>query len=633
MVGTVAPVRCRNHTTDARSPVCSRRLRGLRVLDTRCVATLLSKTPDLGALSSHVAGRPLTLRRMRWSQSFVPTLRDAPADAEAASHRLLVRAGFIRQLHSGHYSLLPLGLRVHNKVADVVRAEMNAIGGQEFLLPALHPAELWQRSGRWSLVGAEMFRFRDRNDADVVLGMTHEEVFAALAAEMSSYRDLPQTWYQIQTKFRDEPRPRSGLLRVREFMMKDSYSFDLDEAGLDASFEAHREAYLRIFERLDLEVMAVQASSGAMGGDASVEFMVASPVGEDDVARCANCGYRANVERARAAVPPVDDPPPPVAPERFATPGVRTIDALAAFDGDAPAQRQIKTMVMMLDDELALALVRGDHQLNLQKLTDCTGAAEVRPATGAEALALLGAQPGSLGAVGVTGVPIYVDEALRGRSSMTTGANEDDWHLRGVDVERDIGDPCWADLREVAAGEPCIECGSPLEIVRCIEAGHIFKLGRKYSEAMGVSVLDADGAARTPIMGSYGIGIGRAMAAVAETHHDEHGLCWPVAVAPFEAVVAVLDPSDDAQCAAGDALYRELAVLGIDCLYDDRALRPGPKLADTELVGIPYRVTVGARSLAEGNVEVTKRVGRETRLVALADAAGDVAASVSARRG
>ena len=569
---------------------------------------------------------------MRWSESFIPTLRDAPADATAASHRLLVRAGFIRQLHSGHYSLLPLGLRVHNKVADVVRAEMNAIGAQEFLLPALHPAELWQRSGRWNLVGAEMFRFRDRNDADVVLGMTHEEVFAALAAEMSSYRDLPQTWYQIQTKFRDEPRPRSGLLRVREFMMKDSYSFDLDEAGLDASFEAHREAYLRIFGRLDLEVMAVQASSGAMGGDASVEFMVASQVGEDDVARCGSCGYRANVERARAAVPPVDDPPSPEAPERFATPGVRTIEALAAFDGGAPAQRQIKTMVMMLDGELALALVRGDHQLNLQKLADCSAAAELRPATAEEAHAQLGAHPGSLGAVGVTGVPIYVDEALRGRSSMTTGANEDDWHLRGVDVERDIDAPRWADLREVAAGEPCIECGSPLEVVRCIEAGHIFKLGRKYSEAMGVSVLDADGAARTPIMGSYGIGIGRAMAAVAETHHDERGLCWPVAVAPFEAVVAVLDPADAAQSAAGDALYRDMAALGIDCLYDERALRPGPKLADTELVGIPYRITVGARSLAEGNVEVTKRVGRETHLVALPDAAREVAALVTADR-
>ncbi|WP_423922316.1 proline--tRNA ligase [Candidatus Poriferisodalis sp.] len=569
---------------------------------------------------------------MRWSDSFIPTLRDAPAEAEAVSHQLLIRAGFIRQLHSGHYSLLPLGLRVHTKVADIVRAEMDAIGAQEFLLPAMHPADLWRRSGRWALMGSEMFRLRDRNDADVVLGMTHEEVFATLAAEMNSYRELPQTWYQIQTKFRDEPRPRSGLLRVREFMMKDSYSFDMDEAGLDVSFEAHREAYLRIFERLDLEVMTVQASSGAMGGDASVEFMVASPVGEDDVARCSSCGYRANVERALAAVPTVTDPPSVTAPERFPTPGVRTIDALASFDGGAPADRQIKTMVMVLDDQLTLVALRGDHQLNLQKLADCSGATDVRPATAPETLAQLGANPGSLGAVGVDDLPVYADEALRGRRSMTTGANEDDWHLRGVDPERDIIDPRWADLREVSAGEPCISCGARLEIVRCIEAGHIFKLGRKYSEAMGVSVLDTNGVAQTPIMGSYGIGIGRAMAAVAETHHDERGLYWPVAVAPYEAVVTVLDPSDDAQSQAGEQVYRTLSDHGVDCLYDDRPLRPGVKLADAELVGIPYRVTIGARSLAQGNVEITERSSRDTRLAVLAVAGAELAGKIRANR-
>ena len=569
---------------------------------------------------------------MRWSDSFIPTLRDAPADATAASHQLLVRAGFIRQLHSGHYSLLPLGLRVHNKVADIVRAEMDAIGAQEFLLPAMHPGDLWRRSGRWDVMGSEMFRLRDRNDTDVVLGMTHEEVFATLAAEMSSYRELPQTWYQIQTKFRDEPRPRSGLLRVREFMMKDSYSFDMDEAGLDDSFEAHREAYHKIFERLDLKVMAVQASSGAMGGDASVEFMVASPAGEDDVARCSRCGYRANIERARATVPSLDDPPCGDAPERFATPGVRTIDALVSFEGGAPADRQIKTMVMVLDDQLTLVVLRGDHQLNLQKLADCSGAIDVRPATSTETLAELGANPGSLGAVGIDHLPIYADEALRGRRSMTTGANADDWHVRGVDVERDIVDPRWADLREVAAGEACVDCGNPLEIVRCIEAGHIFKLGRKYCEAMGVSVLDDNGVAQTPIMGSYGIGIGRAMAAVAETHHDERGLCWPVAVAPFEVVITVLDPSDEAQSAAGEELRSGLAALGVDCLYDDRPLRPGVKLADAELVGVPYRVTVGARSLAQGNVELMQRSTRETRLVSVDEAAAVTAAEVGANR-
>ena len=620
------------------------RLRGASrdcTTDVRPPATQVEGTARPPIRNVCAAGRQIAAReaphahslcRVRWSDSFIPTLREAPAEADAVSHRLLVRAGFIRQLHSGHYSLLPLGLRVHNKVADIVRAEMDAIGAQEFLLPAMHPADLWRRSGRWDLVGAEMFRLRDRNDADVVLGMTHEEVFAALAAEMSSYRDLPQIWYQIQTKFRDEPRPRSGLLRVREFMMKDSYSFDLDEAGLDAAFDAHHDAYLRIFQRLDLEVMAVQASSGAMGGDASVEFMVASPVGEDDVARCNGCGYRANIERARASVPEIDDPPSLAAPERFPTPGVRTIDELARFDGGAAADRQIKTMVMVLDGELSLAILRGDHQLNIQKLADGSGAADIRPATAPETMAQLGANPGSLGAAGVTGLPIFADEALRGRRSMTTGANEDDWHLRGVDVERDIADPRWLDLREVAAGEPCIECGEPLEIVRCIEAGHIFKLGRKYSEAMGVSVLGADGEARTPIMGSYGIGIGRAMAAVAETHHDGKGLSWPVAVAPFEVVVAVLDPADEAQSRAGEMLYRELPGLGVDCILDDRALRPGVKLADTELVGIPLRVTVGARSLAQGNVELTERATGETRLLPIDSAAAEVAAQAAALR-
>ena len=573
---------------------------------------------------------PLTLHRMRWSDSFIPTLREPPADAEAASHRLLVRAGFVRQLHSGHYSLLPLGLRVHRRVADIVRAEMDAIGAQEFLLPAMHPAALWQRSGRWDVMGAEMFRLRDRNDVDIVLGMTHEEVFALLAAEMSSYRELPQTWYQIQTKFRDEPRPKSGLLRVREFAMKDSYSFDIDEAGLDASFEAHREAYVRIFGRLGLDAMAVEASSGAMGGSASVEFMVASPAGEDDVARCGACGYRANVERARAAVPPIDDPPSGSAPERFPTPGVRTIAQLSDFGGGAQAGRQIKTMVMVLDDEVTLVALRGDHQLNLQKLADHTGATDIRPASAAETVAELGANPGSLGAVGVDHLPVYADEALRGRRSMTTGANSDDWHYRGVDVERDLIDPRWADLRGVSAGEVCIECGGTLEIVRCIEAGHIFKLGRRYAEAMGVSVLDADGIARTPIMGSYGIGIGRAMAAVAETHYDDRGLCWPVGVAPFDVVVTVLDPADPAQSSASEVLYSELQRRNIDCLYDDRVLRPGVKLADAELVGIPYRVTVGARSLAQGNLELTERSTGETRMIEVGEAPELVVAAVTA---
>ncbi len=549
---------------------------------------------------------------MRWSSLFIPTLREAPADAEAASHKLLVRGGFIRQLHAGHYSLLPLGLRVHDKVARIVRQEMDAIGAQEFLLPALHPASIWKASGRWDLMGAEMFRLRDRKEAELALGMTHEEIFTTLALEIASYRSLPQIWYQIQTKFRDEPRPKSGLLRVREFQMKDSYSFDLDEAGLDRSFDLHHAAYTRIFERLALPALPVEASSGAMGGSDSIEFMVPSPAGEDDVVRCSSCDYAANVERATSRLEPVTDAPPPDTPERFPTPGIRTIAALADIEGGAPPERQIKTMVMVLDGEITLALLRGDHQLEEQKLKDATGAVELRPATPEETLEHLGAHPGSLGAVGISGLRIIADEALRGRTDLTTGANEDDWHLRGVDIARDIAVDEWADLRRVQDGEPCPRCGAPLEIVRCIEAGHIFKLGRRYAEALGATVLDADGVERTLVMGSYGIGIGRAVAAIAETHHDERGLVWPVPVAPHEVVVTVVAMKDDEAVATGERLHDAFELAGVEVLLDDRDARAGVKFADAELIGIPWRVTVG-KALADGEVEVTERATGETR--------------------
>ena len=568
---------------------------------------------------------------MRWSRLFVPTLRDAPADAEAASHKLLVRGGFIRQLHAGHYSLLPLGLRVHDKVENIVRQGMEKIGAQEFLLPAMHPASLWQRSGRWESMGPEMFRLQDRKEADLALGMTHEEVFAEIAREIASYRSLPQIWYQIQWKFRDEPRPKSGLLRVREFAMKDSYSFDLDDAGLDRNFDIHREAYTRIFERLSLDAIAVQASSGMMGGTGSVEFMVASPAGEDDIARCSGCGYAANVERATSALAPVDDGEASDPLTRFPTPGVRTIADLETVVGGVPAHRQIKTMVMVLDGSMTLALVRGDHQLNLQKLADGIGAIDVRPAEPAETLQRLGAHPGSLGAVGVTGLRIVADHSLRGRRNLATGANEDDWHYSGVDIDRDIAVDEWLDLREVDAGEPCVHCGTPLEVVRCIETGHIFKLGRRYAEAMGATVLDADGVERPITMGSYGIGIGRAMAAVAETHHDDRGLIWPVAVAPYEAVITVASMRDDAAVAAAERLYDELVGRGVEVLLDDRDARAGVKFADAELIGIPWRITVG-RALAEGAVELTKRATGATERVDVDRVAELVAATVDAGR-
>jgi len=568
---------------------------------------------------------------MRWSKLFIPTLRDAPADAEAASHKLLVRGGFIRQLHAGHYSLLPLGLRVHDKVENIVRQGMDEIGAQEFLLPAMHPASIWQRSGRWDSVGPEMFRLQDRKEADLALGMTHEEVFSEIAREITSYRSLPQIWYQIQWKFRDEPRPKSGLLRVREFAMKDSYSFDLDDDGLDHAFEIHREAYLRTFQRLSLDAIAVQASSGMMGGTGSVEFMVPSPAGEDDIARCTGCGYAANVERATSTLAPVDDGDTSADLTRFPTPGVRTIAALETVEGGAPAQRQIKTMVMVLDGAMTLALVRGDHQLNLQKLADGTRAVEIRPAEAAETLERLGAHPGSLGAVGVKDLRIVADHALRGRHNLATGANEDDWHYSGVDVDRDITVDEWLDLREVSAGEPCVNCGQPLEVVRCIETGHIFKLGRRYSEAMGAAVLDADGVERTITMGSYGIGIGRAMAAVAEVHHDDRGLVWPAAVAPYATVITVASMRDDAAVAAAERLYGELLGQGVEVLLDDRDARAGVKFADAELVGIPWRITAG-RAVADGEVELTERATGDTKRVRIEDAAARVAAALASAR-
>jgi prolyl-tRNA synthetase len=555
---------------------------------------------------------------MRWSHMHIPTLREDPADAGAPSHRLLLRAGYIRQLTAGHYSLLPLAVRVRAKIIEIIRQEMNRIGAQEVLLPTMHPAEIWQRSGRWDTMSEVMFRVSDHRGALHVLSVTHEEIFAMLAQELTSHRQLPQAWYQFQTKFRDEPRPRAGLLRVREFTMKDSYTFDLDPAGLDAAFDRHRTAYFRIFERLGLPVIAVEASSGAMGGRDSTEFMCPSGAGEDTVAHCPDCGYAANVEKATSRLDPVADGPGRPAPERFATPGVRTIEDLATGYG-APAERQIKTLVYVVDGKLTLVLLRGDHVLNEQKLLDATGAATVRPGQPAEIRDALGALPGSLGAVGVAGFPVIADDALRGRRDMVTGANVDDVHVRGVDVERDITVGTWADLREVRAGEPCARCGHPLELLAAIEVGHIFKLGYKFTEAFDVTVLDASGRRVHPIMGSYGIGVERALAAIVECHHDERGIAWPLAVAPFSVAVVVAQQEDARVAQAGESVYRQLSEAGVEVILDDRPERAGVKFRDAELTGIPFRVTVGSRGLAEGVVEVTDRKSGETVKVPLAD--------------
>jgi prolyl-tRNA synthetase len=487
----------------------------------------------------------------------------------------------------------------------------------------MHPAQIWEKSGRLAIMGDIMFRLKDRKGTDMVLGVTHEEIFTTLALELASYRELPQFWYQFQVKFRDEARPKSGLLRVREFTMKDSYSFDVDEAGLDASFEAHRAAYERIFARLGIPALAVEASSGNMGGSDSVEFMCPSDAGEDLVARCPGCGYAANLEKATSALAAVDDQQAGPAPERLATPGVRTISDLDREHGIA-ASRQVKTLVQFVDGQLTLVLLRGDHPLADQKLIDATGATEIRPAQPDEIRAALGASPGSLGAVGISGLPVIADLALRGRRDMATGANADDVHLTGVDVERDIAIGQWADLREVTAGEPCPRCGTPLELLRAIEVGHIFKLGRKYTAALGVSVLGPDGTAITPIMGSYGIGVERAIAVLAEVHHDDIGLTWPIAVAPAEVTVVLLSVKDEPARAVADDIYRELLAGGADALIDDRDERPGVKFKDAELTGIPLRVSVGARDLAEGVVEITRRATGEKSRVPVGDAVARV---------
>ena len=569
---------------------------------------------------------------MRWSQMHIPTLRDDPADAGAPSHRLLLRAGYIRQLMAGHYSLLPLGQRVRLKVIGIIREEMNRIGAQEILMPVMHPAELWQRSGRWELMGDEMFRLKDRRGADLVLGMTHEEIVSTLALELESYRELPQMWYQFQTKLRDEPRPKAGLMRTREFTMKDSYSFDLGPAELDVSFNLHREAYVRSFERLGIPAIPVAASSGAMGGSDSTEFICPSPTGEDLIVLCPDCGYGANIEKAMSGLVAIDDSPERTvvlpAPEPFPTPGVRTIEDLAV-QYDAPADRQIKTLVYVVDGVLTLVLLRGDHALHEQKLIDATGATAIRPAQPEEIRAALGALPGSLGAVGVTDHPVIADEALRGRRGMTTGANVDDTHLRGVDVERDIDVGKWAELREVAAGEPCLNCGHGLEVERGIEVGHIFKLGYKYADALEIRVSGPDGKPLRPIMGCYGIGVERAMAAIIEVHHDEKGIIWPAAVAPFESVVVIAQQDDPAVAEAGEQVYQALLDAGVEVIVDDRPVRAGVKFSDAELVGIPFRVTVGKRGLQAGTAELTERATGSTVHIALEDLAKHVREAVA----
>ncbi|HWS56844.1 MAG TPA: proline--tRNA ligase [Pyrinomonadaceae bacterium] len=576
---------------------------------------------------------------MRWSQFFIPTLREDPADAEVVSHRLLLRAGYIRQLGAGIYSFLPPGWRVAQRVMKILREEMDALGGQEFFLPAIHPAEVWKESGRWPVMGETMFRLQDRKGADMCLGMTHEEVFTSIARhELRSYKQLPQVWYQIQTKFRDEERPKSGLMRLRQFTMKDAYSFDVDAAGLDKSFADQREAYKRVFDRCGVRYHIVEASSGAMGGSESNEFMARTNAGEDLIAVCEACGYSANLEKATSRLAPVEDEAGPDAPEEFPTPGVRTIEDLTTFPGGAASDRQIKTLVYVATDAASqeqfpvLALLRGDHPLHETKLADSLGASAVRPAHPEEIRELLGASAGSLGGVGARDkarpakkpLRLVADLALRGRRDMTTGANKDEHHLRGVSVERDIRPDLWADLRTVAAGERCPRCESgTLDVFKAMEIGHIFKLGTKYSESMGARVLTQDGKEVPIVMGSYGIGVERIMSAAVEQSHDADGIIWPRAIAPFDVVVTVTNMKQADFVEAGERLYKELTAAGLDALLDDRDERAGVKFKDADLIGVPFRLTVG-KKIAEGRVELFDRATRQTTDLDLADAAAEL---------
>ena len=574
---------------------------------------------------------------MRWSQLFIPTLREDPADAEAASHRLLLRAGYIRQLAAGIYSYLFLGQRALLKITQIVREEMDRIGAQEFFLPALHPAELWQQTGRWDSMADILFRFKDHGGRDVLLGPTHEEVMAQIAAgEMRSYRQLPQMWYQIQTKFRDEARPKSGLMRLRQFIMKDSYTFDMDEKGLDVSYKKHYDAYCRIFTRAGLDYSIVEAHSGAMGGSQSHEFMIASPAGEDRIALCVKeCGYAANLEKAASAVAEVENLPGDDKPEEFHTPNCKTIEELVKLTGAGP-EHMMKAVIYVAqagegqvgdgDDkkkQVVLAFVRGDHDLSESKLSDALGGAPVRPAQPEEVQLTFGAVGGSIGPLNVKkDVPILIDEALKGRRNLISGANRNDYHFRHLAPERDFKGE-YHDLREVAEGDACKRCSRPLKVVTVIEVGHIFKLGRKYSTALGVRVLDEDGKEITPIMGSYGIGVERILTAAVEQHHDENGMKLPRAIAPFDVVLTSTNPKKEDIRQAADRLYEELKQAGVDVLYDDRQERPGVKFKDADLIGVPLRITVG-KKVPDGLVEISERSTGVRADAKISEAAGIV---------
>ncbi len=563
---------------------------------------------------------------MRMSNLFGLTLRAAPGKTEAG-HQMLLRAAFVRQLGQGIFSYLPLGWRSMKKIENVMREEMDAIGGLEMLMPVVHPAETWKATGRYYTIGPELARFKDRRGRELVLAMTHEEVVAELCkSEINSYRDLPRLIYHIQTKFRDDPRPRAGLIRVREFTMKDAYSLDTDNAGLDAQYRAQYQAYFNIFNRCALPVIAVGSDVGMMGGSLAHEFMYLTPIGEDTLILCDNCGYSANRQIASFVKPkPPEDAPLPL--ERVATPGTVTIDALAAFL-QVPASQTAKAMFMATERERQdgsfvlepiVAIVRGDHELNETKLANAVDATDLRPMTDEE-IAKIGAVPGYGSPLGVTGATVAIDDLVAASANLVAGANEEGYHFLNSNHGRDYSADVVADITAARDGDPCVVCGSPLRATRGVEAGNIFKLGTRYSDAVGATFLGSDGQRHPIVMGCYGIGVERLLACAAEEHRDGRGLRLPITIAPAQVHLCCLGAAGSPASEISDRLYGELQARGVEVLYDDRDERPGVQFADADLIGLPLRVTVGEKSLAQGGVEVKRRDSETAEVVAVEQA-------------
>ncbi len=563
---------------------------------------------------------------MRWSQTFIPTLKEVPQDAEIPSHQLLLRAGLMRKLHSGLFTFLPLGLRALRKVSQIIREEMDRAGAMEILMPALHPQELWELTGRLTSMKDVMFTFKDRADRPLLLGPTHEEVVTDLAArEISSYRQLPVNFYQIQTKFRDEIRPRFGLMRAKEFIMKDAYSFDTDWDGASRSYQAMYDAYVRIFKRCGLVTKPVEADTGAMGGNQSHEFMVITDAGEDGLVECDSCSYAANLERAEGISTHVYATPATLLPvEKIATPTQRTIQEVADFLKADP-KNLLKTLVYEADGALVAVVLPGDREVNEIKLRKALGASAVALAADHQVRALTGATPGFVGPVGLSGVKIVCDRTAQGLQDGVTGANEDGHHIIHVSLERDVKVDLFADIAMAKEGDRCPVCGGTLRVKRGVEVGHVFKLGTKYSEALGATFLDEAGQTQTAIMGCYGIGVSRTLQAVVEQSHDKDGIRWPVSIAPFQVHAVLLTPQDAASREAGDRAVAALEGLGVEVLYDDRDERPGFKFKDADLLGMPLRLTIGGKSLARGVAEVKIRGVEGIQEVPVAEAPARVA--------